>query len=750
MARKSQAEVNVALWSYSNTPERVRWLKHNQRGYDFYLNDQLRKKDKDDLRAAGMPDFIINRITPIIQTMLYFITANNPRWKAVGAEGSDVDMAGVQEDLFAHTWNLSEGKAVLSQVVLDILTKSLGWLMSDINPNMDRGLGEAIITSLEPRDIWVDPMSRDFLCRDASWILVKKRISKTQMKMLLPQFSSKIQRASGSEAMLQYQSQRAVAESESIQPDEIDATQTIKQGSIEEDEVLDYFERYEKVKQPYVHAFVKKYPGKREQALIKSRLEAKVAEMRAELKVEFKEAKLGWEQMLKEGKIIEERYSLEITKLRKQQAEYLQSSTQRLESQMVAELTKTESQIFSLKVFNELMTKKVFSSSVIDKVDFYKTKVKVTTSYGDKFLYEKFRKEEYYPMVGIPFMHTGTPYPMSAVVPMIGKQEEINKAHQIMIHNANLSSNLRWMFEKGAVNKTHWEQYSSSAGALLEYNQGFEKPTPIMPQAINNAFYTITQEGKADIEYIAGISSEMMGIRKTTQPEPYRSTIANDEFGTRRIKAWVNAVFDPALEHFGRVHRQTMQGHYTIEKTIRIVEPNNGGGFDEKKTTFNKPLYNKVTGKKIGKWLDLETSNFDIRIVSGSTLPVNRWALLDEYFKWFQAGLVDDIAVLEQSDIRGKEGIIERNSLVNRLKGKVDELEESLKDKEGDIETLSRQLIQSGIKLHTIKSTSRIDQSAFSAQAQLKYLTKASEVEQKLVKENPPPDSPEEVIEENK
>ena len=37
---------------------------------------------------------------------------------------------------------------------------------------------------------------------------------------------------------------------------------------------------------------------------------------------------------------------------------------------------------------------------------------------------------------------------ISAVIPMIGKQREINKSHQIMLHNANLASNLRWLYTK--------------------------------------------------------------------------------------------------------------------------------------------------------------------------------------------------------------------------------------------------------------------------------------------------------------
>ena len=79
-------------------------------------------------------------------------------------------------------------------------------------------------------------------------------------------------------------------------------------------------------------------------------------------------------------------------------------------------------------------------------------------------------------------------------------------------------------------------------------------------------------------------------------------------------------------------------------------------------------------------------------------MPVNRWALLEEYFRWFQAGLIDDVAMLAETDVRGKENILKRKSVYSQLKSQVDQLESMLKDREGTIETLSRQVVQAGIR----------------------------------------------------
>jgi DNA-binding protein YbaB len=265
-----------------------------------------------------------------------------------------------------------------------------------------------------------------------------------------------------------------------------------------------------------------------------------------------------------------------------------------------------------------------------------------------------------------------------------------------MIHNANLASNLRWLYEEGSIPEDEWEQYSSAAGALLKYRQGFAPPTPVQPAAINNAFYTITQEGKGDVEYISGIHSSMMGI-SNAQPETYRGLLANDEYGTRRIKAWMGSVVEPALEHLGRVFKEVAQATYTVHKVFRIVQPEAGKDDNERKSEMNIPVYNDY-GEAIGKWLDYGASRFDIKLVGGATMPVNRWALLEEYFRWFQAGLIDDIAMLGETDVRNKKGILERKSLYAQLQKQVAQMEEQLKDSEGTVETLSRQLVQAGIK----------------------------------------------------
>jgi len=723
VARKSlkvKAGENHALWERSNTAQRNKWQHVAQQGYDFYLNEQLSTEEKDALRDSGMPDFIINRITPIIEIMKYFVTANSPKWKAVGAEGSDADIAQVHSDIAEYCWYLSNGKSIYSNVILDALTKGVGYFMVDIDQNADLGKGEVSFKRVEPFDVFVDPMSRDFLMRDATFLIIRKNLSKTQLKLLLPDYKAKIEKAAGRSDQMSF-SKTDFGDRDSIISEDVDSTYV---PSGEDDEVLPFYECYKKIRVPFYNLLMLVPPTEEEMKQIQADVQSQLGEFKAEMEVQIQEKSNELDEAVQRGEIIPERAELEKQKILKDIQEAIAQQEMQLMSQMQEAASRTETNIVSEEEYKILVKNKEVAKQIIEENRFHQIRIELTCSVGeDTFLYEYVLPISEYPIIPFSYMYTGTPYPMSAVVPLIGKQQEVNKAHQIMIHNANLASNLRWIYQEGSIPEEEWEQYSSSAGALLKYRQGFEAPTPVQPAAINNAFYTITQEGKQDMEYISGIYSSMMGNTKE-QPDTYRGLLANDEYGTRRIKAWMTNIVEPCLEHLGRVFKEIAQKTYTANKVFRIVQPEAGQAADaakEKDVEINIPIYNDY-GEAVGKWMDYEGAKFDIRVVAGSSLPLNRWALLEEYFRWFQAGLIDDIAMLGETDVRNKKNIAKRKSLYAQLKGQLEQMEEAVKDKDGTIETLERQLVQAGIKDKIKTGEMEVRKDVLNTEAQQKLL----------------------------
>lgn len=719
-SNKKKAEIVYQLFQKARGTWRSKWEAQAQKCFDFYHNDQLSAEEEKVLEESGMPTFTINRITPVIEMMKYFTTSKSPRWQAVAAEGSDTDVAAVHSDIAEYCWHLSNGDSLYAHIIQDSLIKGIGYFQIDIDPDMDRGMGEVLYKRIEPNDVYVDPMARDFLFKDASYIIIKKDLPKTQLLNLFPEHKNKIMKASSHESASTgfFGSQRNVMQSDSIQAEDI-GTEAYNPNTSEMDEIIDYFECYTKERYPVYNVFLKIPAGANDIKEMREQADIQIQAKEEEMVVALKEKGLELQELTAQGEIIYERAEIEIKNAKKEMEQELEQFKTSLINQIQESASEIEQQIMSEAEYNIISNDPIMKATIVEAIKFYDTRIKLSITLGSStMLHETFMPISDYPIVPIPYMWTGTPYPMSAVLPLIGKQQEINKSHQLMIHNANLASNLRWIYEEGSVPEQEWEAYSSAPGALLKYRSGFSPPTPVQPLPINNAFFTTVQQGKTDMEYISGIYSSMQGDTGA-QHETYRGLLAQDEHGTRRIKAWMQTIVEPALEHLGKVFQQVAQNTYQAHKVFRIVQPS--GIQEDREVEINLPIYNDL-GKAIEKYNDYSSARFDVRVVAGSTLPVNRWALLEEYFRWYQSGLIDDIAMLGETDVRNKEQILKRKSVYSQLKSQLDSLENALKESKGENETLKRQVVQSEIRDSSLKAESQIKDEVNLSKAQQKLM----------------------------
>ena len=732
MAKKKKVDQIRELYNLSKNRTRSQWQFINQKGYEFSHDEQLSYEEKSALQDQGMPTFTINRILPVVEMLNFYATANTPRWQAIGVEGSDSDVAAVFSDLSDYIWNLSDGSALYSNAINDAITKSIGYILVTVDPDKDNGMGEVMLKQPEPFDIYVDPKSRDMMFRDASYVLIRKVLPKSHVVKLFPQHKRKINAASSIEGDDSY-SERSISDKEQklFLRDDSTAEDMGIDSSGEHESTLELFELYEKVKISYMNVFYRIPPNKEQLKAIQQQVQVRMKEMASEMEVQLMEQDKQMQQAVQEGKMIPERYELEMKKAQDMMQQQLQAAEQEYMSQLQAEASKIENKVISEKEYRILLKDEMFKQSIVDAVQFYGTRIQQTISAGDKLLSEVVYPENVteYPLIPFHYKWTGTPFPMSAVAPLVGKQREINKSHQIMVHNASLGSSLRWLYEEGSIDPDQWEQYSSSPGALLSVRPGHEKPTPVMPAPLSNAFFSVVQQGKADMEYLAGIYSSMQGDTQQ-QHETFRGMLALDEYGTRRIKQWMKHSIEPALRQLGSVIMQISQSVYTANKRFRIIQPS--AIQEEREQEINIPMYNDM-GKAIGKSMDYSSAKFDVRIVAGSTLPVNRWAYLAELKELLQFGVIDDIAVLAETDVRNKEQIAKRKSLYAQLQGQLGQLQEALEDKEGTIETLERQLVQAGIKGKVMQAEMEISKKKEEVKGDLKDSYRSTEAKQKLL-----------------
>jgi hypothetical protein len=316
------------------------------------------------------------------------------------------------------------------------------------------------------------------------------------------------------------------------------------------------------------------------------------------------------------------------------------------------------------------------------------TNIKQCISVGDEYLYSVVLPIENYPIV--PFMnnHNRNPYPISDVRTVRGLQEYINKLRSLIVAHASSSTNVKLLIPRGSMNKKQLEEEWGRAGtAVIEFDPELGQPIVAGPVPLPNELYKNEADAKSDIERILGIYTFMQGDVGSA-PQTFKGTVALDEYGQRRIKSKKDDI-EYSINQLAKSVVGLMQYVYTSEKVIRLIQPNN----KPLEIKINQNLYDDVSGHLIEKVNDISVGKYDIIVVSGSTLPSNRWARFEYYMQLYKSGLIDQIEVLKQTDVADMEGVLERAGQMQKLMQQVQEQEEQIKKLKGDLQTAQRESI---------------------------------------------------------
>jgi len=722
-----QAENNWYLLQRANTPRRQVWLRDLYRGDDYYEDIQLTTQELQDLRDAGMPTFTTNRMTPVIEIMKYFITSNRPRWKATGWTGDDSKMSGIFDGLFEYSFQMSDGDMQIGQIVLNTLTKSLGWFNIYADPMADRGMGEVMFNSIAPDTVYVDPTCRDLMFRDAAFIIVAKNVTKSWLKNHLPQYSAEIDEANGTPLTTSSADSSNPSRDEEITQDAM----STKEGLNEV--VIPFVETYKKKKVLFYNLFIHQIPTPDEIGSIEQEAKVAIEELQVELQVQYEEAQKKLSEQVEAGEIIESRAKFELQKLQRASQVELQQKQQYYESAFEQMQSNVINKSIRKSEYEELIKSgSIVETDIMQKIPYWEDRVFKEVSVGtDTLLYDEDTDYIEYPTIPLPFMFNGGPYPISAAKPMIGKQQQINKANQITIHHATLSSNSPWLIQAGTLtSEEDWDMNVSMPGGRLEYEYAGPDSTPVRqkPEPLNNAFFSISENGKSELEYTAGVPSSLMGLADNPS-ETFRGKMANDEFSTRRLKAWIKTVFEPVLTHVGNVFLDVSQHVYKIHKVFRVVSET---GFKEYE--INVPIFNDI-GDIIDKMYDYETLKFDIRVVSNSTLPTNKEAEEGRWIELQEKGITDDVETIKHiQGIDDKEALMKRKSVYSQQAGQIESLDGEVKKLQGDLQTAQRAVVNAQIQNDVLRGNMENHKDVVETEGQQKNLQKQMKNELDLFK----------------
>ena len=673
--------------------KRDTWAQHAKEDKEFRLGRQWTAEQKRVLESRGQAPIVINRVHPAVESAKAMLTANRPSFRAAPREDSDNKVAQVVSALLTYMYDISDGRSVVRQAVDDYYVMGVGYIQIYQDPMKDMGKGEVCMHDIDPLDVYVDPNSRSRFFDDAENIIVSKLFTKEQAKTLYPMYKKKLDNSSasgGRSSNLDFNAPATEREDEGqVQfPEDV--------GIMREKDYIRGYERYYKVDIGEYRIF-ETFSGK-EDLLSEEELDDYIkqpvffvngqmifsAEEAGELK-----AQLEFQS--------EQAYESDLELMRR--AEYDAVSIQEAKEKGPKEVS-----------FQQATYMDLIDQELIKVVEVTSKKIKQCVIIGDTELYSRILPIDKYPIIPIMNIHTRTPYPVSDVRMIKGLQEYINKTRSLIIAHATTSTNTKILVPEGSVDMKEFEEKWAQPGVAIPYDPTDGAPMPVQPTPLPNELYQNEQTAKNDIDHALGLYEMMMGNSQAA-PQTYKATISIDEFGQRKMKSKLADV-EAALTRAGEVALPMMQQLFTTEKVFRVIQPNNSIN----EYVVNKKLVDDKTGE-IHVFNDITVGKYDIIVVSGSTLPSNRYAELEFYMDAYQKGLVDRQEVLKKTEIFDMQGVLERTDEVAKLQQQAEAMQSEIEKLQGDLQSRDREAVNLRKRIEVEKFKNELDQVSNKAKA---------------------------------
>ena len=344
---------------------------------------------------------------------------------------------------------------------------------------------------------------------------------------------------------------------------------------------------------------------------------------------------------------------------------------------------------------------------------FMQTRVGVTATCSEIVLDEYILNINQYPIIPFPNNWTETPYPRSDVSRAIPMQRLLNKLWSLALSHAQASAGLKLLVPVGsAINGVEQlERDWANPNAVIEVDSSQGEPHYPAPTPLASEFYKLIQQCEFYIDFVFGIPELMHGVADKA-PDTFKGTQQMIALGSERSKAKLRDV-EHSIVKLGRVLYALCKQQYTYKKYFRTAQANN----DLNEVTVN--FYDDVTQTIVDIQKDKNNiEQHDIRIVPGSTLPTSKYAELNVYLEAYQLGIVDKLEVLKKNpEIFDKEGILRRFGEIEQLQGANAQLQQEVKNLQGDLQTARRESVADRKRVEVQKFKSRLDSVTSDAKA---------------------------------
>lgn len=214
---------------------------------------------------------------------------------------------------------------------------------------------------------------------------------------------------------------------------------------------------------------------------------------------------------------------------------------------------------------------------------------------------------------------------------LISPQQYMNELNNAILDNAKTTANMPWVIDKNSG--IGEGKITSRPGLVIRKNPGTQVeriPAPNMPNYVINAVETY----KKDMEQVSGIFDSIKG-NSETGVYTAQGVLALQEAGQARIRLKVK-IYEEALTQVAKMWVNRIRQFWKDDRFISITHAD--GSYDIKK--FQKESFHY---------------DYDVKITAGSTMPVNRGAMLDLMVRLAQTPMPDG------------QNLVDREAVVNYL-----------------------------------------------------------------------------------
>ncbi len=162
---------------------------------DFADGIQWAQEDQDELKMRGQAPLVFNEIKPAVEWVLGTERRAKVDWKVHPRNDDDRQPAENKTKLLKYLSDVNKAPFHRSRAFRECVTAGLGWLETGLRGNTDRE--PLFIRSESWRNMWYDPMSREFDLNDARFLQRARVLDADVATSMFPWAKETIKNASG-------------------------------------------------------------------------------------------------------------------------------------------------------------------------------------------------------------------------------------------------------------------------------------------------------------------------------------------------------------------------------------------------------------------------------------------------------------------------------------------------------------------------------------------------------------------------